>query len=366
MDMKEHVEIQYQSLEELITLRHEVARLQAISVANRTTEAKLAQLVNFPERNPDILVETDATGRVSYLNQVAQARFPEIWRQGFEHALLRGMPRIVQVMEARHQSYSTGEIHLSDASFERQVCYTQEPDGVRIRVYLHDITRRKHAEQAIHRLAKQVVYAQEDERKRLSRELHDEAGQALTALKLSLELLRADLPIDTEVLRRNLGEAIALTETTKERLRRLAHGLRPPALDTLGLDLTLEAVCRDVAQRAQMTIQYRGDDVQDLSDAMSICLYRVLQEALTNVVKHARASRVEVVLTREAEKVCLTVADDGRGLGLAATSTDEPKMGIGLVGMRERLELLDGWLELESAPGEGLRLVANLPLQANP
>lgn len=354
-----------QSVEELDTLRHEIARLQAMSAEYRATEAKLAQLVNFPERNPDILVETDAGGQVTYLNLVAQARFPEIWQEGFDHALLHGLPQIIQAMESNHQSYSAGEINLVDASFERQICYSRVPDRARILIYLHDITHRKHAEQAIRGLARQVVFAQEEERRRLSRELHDEAGQALTALKLSLELLRADLPLDPEVMKRNLGEAIALTESTKERLRCLAHGLRPPALDTLGLNRTLEAVCRDFSQRAQLSIQYSGNEVHDLSDARSICLYRVLQEALTNAVKHAQASRVDVSLSCEAERVRLAVADDGRGLDPAAVLAPQPQMGIGLLGMRERLELLDGWLEVESAPGEGLRVVANLPLQAN-
>jgi signal transduction histidine kinase len=360
--MTDSAGIKNQALEELDTLRQEIARLQTMSAEYHATEAKLAQLVIFPERNPDILVETDVNGRVTYLNLVAQARFPEIWQQGFDHALLQGLAQIVQSMERSQQSYSADEINLSKASFERQICCSWEPDAVRIRIYAHDITRRKRAELAIHRLAKQVVYAQEEERRRLSRELHDEAGQALTALKLSLELLRADLPVDTEVLSRNLAEAIALTESTKERVRLLAHGLRPPALDTVGLNLTLEALCRDFSKRTRLVIHYLGYEAKELSDAMNICLYRVLQEALTNVVKHACAGQVDVCLSREAGCVRLMVTDDGRGIEPAAQQLLEQRVGIGLLGMRERLELLGGWLDVESVPGQGLRLAANLPL----
>ena len=364
--MNNDVKSKNQALEELDAFRQELARIHSTSAKYHATEAKLAQLVIFPEQNPDILIETDVDGHVTYLNLVAQARFPEIWQQGFNHPLLQGLPQIIRSMETNQQSYNRSEINLHDASFERQICYTRQPDAVRIRVYAHDITQRKRAELAIHRLAKQIVYAQEEERKRLSRELHDEAGQSLTALKLSLELLRADLPIDTEVLSRNLAEAIALTESTKERVRLLAHGLRPPALDTLGLNLTLEALCRDFLQRTQLGIQYRGCEVKELSDAMNICLYRVLQEALTNVVKHACASKIDVFLSHEAGTVRLYVVDDGRGFDLSAHEFLEPQEGIGVLGMRERLELLGGWLEMESAPGQGLRLAAHLPLPSTP
>jgi signal transduction histidine kinase len=364
--MKQPIEPSAQALEELDALRLEVARLRALSVEYRATEARLTRLADFPEQNPDILVATDVDGRVTYLNRVAEARFPDIWREGFGHPLLHGLPGIVRAMLDDQQSYSADEISLGEATFERQICHARESDSVRIRIYVHDITRRKRAEKAIQNLAKQVVFAQEEERRRLSRELHDEAGQALTALKLSLELLRADLPAGSEELSLNLGEAVALAETTMERVRGLAHGLRPPALDTLGLNLTLEACCRDYARRAQLAIQYRGDDVKGLSDAMNICLYRVLQEALTNVVKHARARHVEVGLSSETGSVCLTVADDGCGIDPDTLSMLDRPAGIGLLGMRERLELLDGRLALESATGQGLRLTATLPLASNP
>ena len=351
------------SLDELSHFRLEVGRLRDTSIKSRATEARLAQLADFPEKNPDILVEINVQGRVTYLNLVAQARFPAIWQKGFRHPLLHGMSDIANTMVLRRQPYRSDEISMGENVFERQICCTPGPDGARIRIYLHEITRRKQAEKAIQNLAKQLVYAQEEERRRLSRELHDEAGQSLTALKLSLELLCSDPPGTVKVLKQNLSEAIHLAESTMACVRTLAHGLRPPALDTLGPNLALQAYCRDFARRAQLNVVYRGCEVRDLSDVMGISLYRVLQESLTNVAKHARASQVRVSLTRAARHVRLSVRDDGCGIDLNAVPVAAQQSGIGLVGMRERLELLEGRLELRSAPGQGLRLAAVLPLQ---
>ncbi len=355
-----------QLLKELEAMRRRVARLEALADEYRAAEAKLVRLASFPEQNPNMVIETDVAGQVTYLNPVAEDRFPELRHEGLAHPLLKDLRSIITAFEHGNQSYVAREIDLGKAAFEQKICYTKEKDFVRIRVYVHDITRRKRAEEAIQKLAKRVVFAQEEERQRLSRELHDEAGQALTALKLSLELIQAELPLDTPALRQNLGEAVALTESTKERIRLLAQGLRPPALDTVGLNLTLEALCRDFSRRAQLPITYEGQEVRGLSDAMNICLYRILQEALTNVVKHAQASQVDVRLLREGQTVRLFVADNGRGFSPGATRVLSHWTGIGLQGMRERLELLGGWLEVESERGRGVRTVANLPVNKGP
>lgn len=214
----------------------------------------------------------------------------------------------------------------------------------------------------LRRLARQIVSAQEEERRRLSHTLHDEAGQALTTLKISLELIGEDLPVEFGSLRQRVSDAASLTTATLEQVRLLARGLRPPALDAVGLGPTLEGFCHDFAQCTGLSIDYLGLELPVLPDAVNTCLYRFLQEALTNVAKHACANRVCVALQRDAQTVSLSVEDDGRGFDKQARlSVSGWPVGIGLLGMQERLESLGGRLEIESQPGHGTRLVAHLP-----
>lgn len=218
-------------------------------------------------------------------------------------------------------------------------------------------------------LAQQVVSAQERERKRLSRELHDEAGQALTALKIALELVRRDVKEvvgEAEEIHGRIGEAVKLTERTMEQLRALAHDLRPPALDTAGLDLTLEGLCRIFARRTDFVVNYTSVNIDacPLTDLINICLYRFLQETLTNVVKHAQANRVDVKLHYKKKMISLTVQDDGLGFTKPTQiAPGERPRGIGLLGLQERLELLGGWMEIESEPGQGTLIMAYVPLE---
>lgn len=222
------------------------------------------------------------------------------------------------------------------------------------------------ANERLRRLAQQVISAQEEERQRLSRELHDEAGQALTALKIGQELIQADLPAESGSLYQRLAEAIALTDTTMEQMRLLAQDLRPPALDAVGLGPALEGFCRDFARRTQLSIDYLGAELPVLPEAINISLYRFLQEALTNVAKHARADQVRVALSYDAATVRLSVEDDGQGFDKQAvlSASGQPTgVGLGLLGTQERLDLLGGWLEVESHLGQGTRLTAHIPCE---
>jgi signal transduction histidine kinase len=213
-------------------------------------------------------------------------------------------------------------------------------------------------------LNQEVVAAQENERKRISRELHDEAGQALIALKISLQFIEAGLPLELELLHKRVTEAITVTDSTMEEIRILARGLRPPALDAVGLSDALSGLCFEFAKTAGIPIDYSGDDIPLLSDMMNICLYRVLQEALANTAKHANASKIAVILNSGPDWVELSVVDDGDGFVVLDDSLGAVESGgIGLLGMKERIEGVGGRLLIEAHLEEGTRLSARVPVE---
>jgi signal transduction histidine kinase len=222
-----------------------------------------------------------------------------------------------------------------------------------IALQLGRVVKRTQAEEALQEskrwlrhLAGWVVDAQEEERQRVSQELHDEAGQALTALKISLELIQASLPGELTAVYNSLNDAIDLTDETMESIRLLAHNLRPPVLDRFGLDASLEGLCRDFAERIQIPINYQGTELPPLPDALATSLYRFVQEGLTNAAKHANATQIEVNLSCEDGRLRLQVTDDGQGFQRApAAAADASGQRHGLMGMVERLMLLGGQLD---------------------
>jgi PAS domain S-box-containing protein len=218
----------------------------------------------------------------------------------------------------------------------------------------------------LRRLSQQGISAQEEERRSISRELHDEMGQLMTALRVSLVLIQDDLPLEPSILHRRLLEAGTLVDEAMEQIRTLAQGLRPPSLDAIGLNPTLEGLCHEFARRSHIVIDYSGSELPPLHDAANITLYRTVQEALTNIVKHAQASRVGVSLTLGSGQISLLVEDDGLGFDPQATAGIKRSQGFGLMGMKERLELLDGRLQIESSPGQGTRLIAQIPYSSAP
>jgi len=219
-------------------------------------------------------------------------------------------------------------------------------------------------QQQLRLLTEKLVNAQEAERQRIARELHDEAGQALTALKVSLQSIQENLQQNRPALYHQLTAAIQLTDRTMERVHLLAYDLRPPELDMLGLDVALESLCEEFGQHTGLLISYRGVDIPQLAETAAISFYRFAQEALTNVAKHAAATQVGVRLTHDGATLRVAVNDNGRGFStrqsVAATGTH----GLGLMGMHERFEVLGGTIQLDSTPGQGTTIAATLPWQA--
>ena len=217
--------------------------------------------------------------------------------------------------------------------------------------------------QRLKRLSNRLIDIQESERRRLARDIHDDTGQALTALKMSLEITRNELTSDEDHTAERLNDAVALADDTLEKLRAISHNLRPPTLDTVGLNSALEGLCKGFTQRTQLPVSYVGTDTTEISNPIDICLYRILQEGLTNCAKHGQASHVKVSLKRSGEAVQLSIHDNGKGFDLADALSDQHATGIGLIDMQERLESLNGRMKVDSKPGAGARLVATIPLE---
>jgi signal transduction histidine kinase len=206
---------------------------------------------------------------------------------------------------------------------------------------------------------RRVVEGQELERRRLARELHDETGQALTSILLGLRTIE-EAAGDPEEVRRAVAEVRDLVVTTLQGVRRLAVELRPTALDDFGLVAALERLAQnlDEASDLRVDVEARLADGR-LPSELETAIYRIVQEALTNVVKHADARHVSVVIQEKTDTVSVVIEDDGRGFEPAHARAE----GLGLVGMRERAGLLGGTLTIESARGAGTTIALEVPMR---
>lgn len=208
-------------------------------------------------------------------------------------------------------------------------------------------------------MAERVVTAQEQERQRISREMHDDLGQALTTHMLALRNLQSDLTLPTEAMAERLQVLYEQAFEIFGKVRNLAHNLRPPVLDALGLKVAMQTYCTEFSRRTRLPVIFEVDeDLPILPDIYNVTLYRVLQEALTNIVKHAQASQVWVDLTVEDKTVTLTVQDNGHGFVEGNTQSD----GIGLTGLRERMLLAGGRFNISSSPVRGTIVLAQFPM----
>lgn len=211
----------------------------------------------------------------------------------------------------------------------------------------------------------QIIEAQENERRRISRELHDEIGQALYAIKFNLEMIDKDLPQQTPLLRGRLGEAKSLASQTLTSMRQLALDLRPAMLDELGLIPTLRWYIQNFSNRLGIGSSFETVGLEEkLSPEIETAFYRIVQEALNNIAKHAQADRVEISLMKKDSRIYASIQDNGRGFDLDKVLHPEfPERGFGIVGIQERVSLLGGQLEIQSRPGFGTVISIEIPYE---
>ena len=241
-------------------------------------------------------------------------------------------------------------------------------------VFLHthttvmDISALKRAEteariyaEQLRAISQRVVEIQEMERRNISAELHDRLGQDLAAINLNLHIVKNQLSAGwrTKVGPR-LDDSIALVERTVEVARDVASALRPPALDDDGLAATLQSYSEQFSARTGIRVTVASKQaIPRLQPDAEMALFRISQEALANVQKHAKAAMVRLTLAVDATSVCLTIADDGDGFD-AVSRADQGTQGLGLLIMQERLRAVEGSLRIESRPGAGTSLIANV------
>ncbi len=233
----------------------------------------------------------------------------------------------------------------------------------------HDVTEQRQAGEALlssreefARLAAHLQRIREEERAHIAREIHDELGQALTALKMELAAVEAGLKATRSRFQARARAGMIQVDAMIRAVQRIATSLRPGVLDDLGLVPALEWLVRDVESRSGIRCRFATDlERLDLGPEAEAQVFRLCQEALTNVVRHSGASRAEVVLARaDGGPLVLQVRDDGRGLPAEAGRAPR-SLGLGLLGMRERARLLGGAIEFDGAPGAGTVVTVRWP-----
>ncbi len=254
-------------------------------------------------------------------------------------------------------------VAAGDLNARAQRVLFRDPEVERLGETLNTMLDVLHEHRALlQKHSEQVLAAQEDERKRIARELHDETAQALTTLLIRLKIL--EKARTAPEMRGQIDELRELTADTLEAVRKLAVELRPATLDDLGLVAALEGYTDAYGARMPVRVAFSAEGFDDgdarLPPQIELVLYRVVQEALTNTAKHADARTVRVELCRRADEVVAAVADDGDGFDVQDVMRSRER-GLGLFGMQERLALVGGQLVIDSAPGHGTRIRARVP-----
>ena len=361
-----------------------VVAAREVLVAEHRTEASEAQLASIVDSAMDAIISVDEKQRIVLFNRAAE----QVFGVGRDEVLGTSLDRFLPArFRAAHRSHiahfgRTGvtsrrmgdvttlwALRADGEEFPIEASISQSgASGKRhYTVILRDITRRKQFEDALkasqrelRELSARVLEAREEEKAHIARELHDELGQLLTALKMDLGWLRERLPADAELAAR-VAEMGSLLDRTVGSTRRISADLRPLMLDDLGLADAAAWLVEDFAKRSGVACKIDvSEDVQGVSKAVATAVYRAVQESLTNIGRHSGAKNAWVLLGATDGVVHVEIEDDGRGI---APEDLAKSRSLGLKGMRERIAFLGGSLDIGRAPRGGTRLKLTVPLR---
>lgn len=358
------------------------------TVEDITERKRAEEALRHSEENLRLLVETTnavpwqadtQTWRFTYVGPQAEnlLGYPvqKWYEQDFwtEHIHADDRERAVEACLKGSQSCQNFEIEYRMISASGESvwvhdivnCECVDGHAALLRGFMIDITARKHSEEALRRLADSLTTIQEDEHRRISRSLHDEAGQALTALSVRLHRLEkrfAEQNGSDAGIRTELAEMRQIAQTTQEGLRHMAHTLHPSVLEHFGLTEAVRGFLQDAG--ADSEVEMRTDVANDfprLPATEESTIYRILQEAVRNALRHSSAKKILVTFTNNDGSALINIEDDGKGFD---TRSNAAMSGIGLVSMRERAEMIGGRLHISSADGKGTKVTLSIPLHA--
>jgi PAS domain S-box-containing protein len=377
-------------------LAREVARRKNAQELLQESEEKFRSVV---ESAQDAIVTVNSAGKLVAVNRATEQLFGYRGTELVGRSMTRLIPRPMRAAALRTlRSMAKGGgrqqfkrpiqalgLHRdgSEFSLEFTLAKWRTRSGVFFTGVVRDIRERKQAELALHesrehyirlfkqarvmeetmrQLSNKVLTVQEEERKHISRELHDEIGQALTAVNVSVAMLRSHATGD-DAFRKKVDTAQRLLEQSMNMVHQFARELRPSMLDHLGPVAALQNYVKTFTERTGIKTDIEGSvSVEQLNNQQGTVLYRVAQESLTNVYKHAQATRVKIRLRQLDRAVCMEIADNGRAFSVSNPANGNGRQPLGLLGMQERVRLVNGQFAIESVPKRGTTVRVHIPL----
>ena len=296
----------------------------------------------------------------------AEAFFVEAIRP-IEHINRAAMETNVQLSQLNQAlRRRTVELAAANRELKQEIARRRAGEDALKKSQLHYrqlLEQSRHQQEQLRYLARQILSALEEERKKISRELHDEIAQILTGINVHLATLAKESAVNTKGLMKTISRTQRLVEKSVNIVHRFARELRPTLLDDLGLIPALHSFMKDFTKRTGIHIRFTASaGLERLDSARRTVLYRVAQSALTNVAQHAQASRVKVSIHKLRDAIRMEIHDDGKSFEVERVLFAKRNKRLGLLGMRERVEMVGGSLAVESARGKGTSIRAQIPL----
>lgn len=336
----------------------------------KQNESEILRLASFPRLNPNPILEVDLNGAITFANEACQETAKKLGATA--EAFLPGdMKEILQIASRQGGGQFRREVKIADSLFSEFIYYT--PQFNMARLYPLEITDHfkaenclRESERQLRLLTARLLEVQEGERSRISKELHDELGQALMFLKLELSSVMDHLRKDQGQLRHKCADILVSVDVLIENIRRLITDFSPAALEELGLTSAIKLLLEEFAKHYNInadTVNFDNID-QLFPPPVRLGIYRIFQESLTNIGKHAKATQVSSTITNQGQQVLFSIKDNGRGFNLEKLNLPEnrPK-GIGLETMIERVRLAGGQMDIKSQPGAGTEITFTVPVR---